>query len=209
MSKKQISLLALTLPVVGGVVFISIIYIMRIRESIRAVIEISHEREDESSLKIGTIDINKIVYNYEKHKKEKHLLKEKIETMKGEIEDREKELEKYLIEQDSEKDPVKRKEIAGKIDKVRTEGILDIKFKLNKLKDRKKVLIMGLYKEICVAVEIYAKENKYEMVMVDLGSEVEGETTKEILNKINARTVIYADKKYDITDAVIKFMNKN
>jgi Skp family chaperone for outer membrane proteins len=164
--------------------------------------------QDSQVLKIGTVDLNRIADSSKKHKKAMDVLKEDVEVIKNSLQKLEQKMKELLESKKNCDDPVKKKEIEVEIEKIKIEGVTKAKKGQEELEARQKAVVEGLYKEICTAIGSFAKENGYGMVMVDLGTEVKGDSVAKILEKINIRTVIYADKKYDITDEIIKCINK-
>jgi Skp family chaperone for outer membrane proteins len=66
-----------------------------------------------------------------------------------------------------------------------------------------------LYLNIRAAVEEMAQTNGYDVVLVnDSISEIPPGTVEDMTRQISARRVIYANKRVDITAAVIAFMNE-
>lgn len=65
-----------------------------------------------------------------------------------------------------------------------------------------------MYTEILAMVETVAKERRFDLVLHRENVELASQTTTELLNKIAQRKCLYAAKSIDITDVVLKRVNR-
>lgn len=65
-----------------------------------------------------------------------------------------------------------------------------------------------MYTEILAMIETVAKERRFDLVIHRENVELASQTTTELLNKIAQRKCLYAAKSIDITDVVLKRVNR-
>jgi len=167
--------------------------------------------QEKAGLKIAVVDINTIAEKYEKHKEKRNKLKKEIKDLQEELHKLEAKLKEYMeIQELYDEDNPKYHEYEEKIEEIKIKGIIKKNTEEKRLIRKQKRLVKNLYDDIRKGVAEYAKKQKYDLVMVELGDvsdEIISSNIKEILQKINIRSVIYAAENLDITDKVIDFMN--
>lgn len=169
------------------------------------------EAQEKSGIKAAVVDINTIAEKYEKHKDKMERLKNEVRGLEDELKKLEETM-KGLQERRTlfEDDPEKYDEYTQQIEEIKIKGVIKRNTELKRLNRKQKQLVKTLYDEIRKGVAEYARKHGYDLVMVELGEVgdelIQGDI-KDILNKINIRSVIYASDDLDITDKVIDYMN--
>jgi len=168
-------------------------------------------RKREKGGKIGVVDINAIAEHYEKHREKMEKLKNDVRRLKDELEKLDAKLKGLMERREMfDEGSAKYEEYTNLIEETKIKGIIKRSTELKRLNKLQKKLVKSLYDEIRAGVREYAQQHGYSLVLVELG-EVSDELLKgdikEILNKINIRSVIYAADELNITDKVIDYMN--
>jgi Skp family chaperone for outer membrane proteins len=70
------------------------------------------------------------------------------------------------------------------------------------------VLTKDIYTEMLKAIEQVAKTNGYDMVLYMDKMDIEGDNFQTLLEKIRERKVLYADSQFDVTNAVLDYINQ-
>ena len=161
-------------------------------------------------IKIGFINIKRIFKKYQKVKDMQRKLERQaqVESAKiKEIEERAKELRSQIMIYRVGSAIRKRKE------KKLTDMLFSIKFKKNKMNyDNREKMRNGLediYREVIKVVESYAKRHNFFMILQVSDADFFGTPHAEALKmEIKTRDVLYWGKKYDITNIIIRRMNK-
>ena len=139
-------------------------------------------------LKVGYVDMRKVFYEYKKTKDFNKELEKEDGQLKQEIDKRTESIRKLrdeidmLSEQAQEKRQPELREKVKELDDFRRE-------KMESLIKRKDDLFKEIREDIMSVAEKYAKKNGYDFIM-------------------NETVFIYTSDKYDITDDMIKDLNK-
>lgn len=142
--------------------------------------------------KIGYVDIKKVFENYEKAKKVQESFRKEVDEEQKNMDKLQEEIKKLQEEYEKKKDMLKPEE--------RTKRENEIKNKIQefskrwtetkrKLDEKGNALEEQLFNEIKSVISEYAKKNGYLVV-------------------IDSRLILYGENSVDITDEIIKILNK-
>ena len=76
------------------------------------------------------------------------------------------------------------------------------------LDDRRTVVFKAFYSDFCLAIEQYAKNNNYDLIISVTDKELKGENSFDVLNEITLKTLHYYSPALDRTDQIIAVMNR-
>lgn len=156
------------------------------------------------------VDINEVIRNYEKAKREQESLQKSFAPQVAEFQKREEDLarkkkELAPLDRSSQEFFQKSTEIELEQMKIQREGEF-----LVRERDRKRAqMLVGAYEDIRGAVKKFAEANKLRAVLSvqkDLTADMD-EDLKEKLTKINFRQVLYYDASLDVTPQIVKILN--
>lgn len=139
-------------------------------------------------LKVGYVNTIEVFNEYERTKKEDKQLEVKKEKAQKSLEGKEKELQKIqnrlevLKEGEKEKEREKLRTKMQEYREIRQKEFTDIK------KERDEMM-KDIIDDIDQTVSDYAKKNKYDLI-------------------INGNSILYGQKKIDLTDTILKIINK-
>lgn len=160
-------------------------------------------------IKIGVVNVNKIFEGYSLTAEyEKQINVEFEEKMKAfqemneQIRSLQDELE--LFERGSQKWKDKNKELQQKI----FYAAFFEKWEKQQFNDRLRDLTAKIYDDVRIAIEEYAKNKGYTLILKVEDLDLKSESRTELKLKINDRKVMYYKKSYDITNDIIKMINK-
>ncbi|MBI4713344.1 MAG: OmpH family outer membrane protein [Planctomycetes bacterium] len=161
-----------------------------------------------TELKIGVVNIQDVFQKYKKTKEyEERLQKDKDKEMRaiGALEDKIKTLLDEIGQLDATSNL--RRENEQELERLKAEREYRVKSWNKFIKSKVDEQTAKLYKDIREAIGIYAQENNYALVFKTepMISETETEDSTE---KINLRAVLYHHKSLDITEAIIKLLNR-
>jgi len=155
--------------------------------------EAAGKSPDASSLKIGSVDMGKVIGQYYKAKEVEETLQKKQEAKQKEIEGKREEINKLTEELKAQGSVLKAEEKKKKAkiieEKKKMLGQLfrtyDSEMRSNVIQKQKEII-----KDIQTAIKAFGKKNGYTLIL-------------------DARQVLYSSKaNLDITGAVIKLLNK-
>jgi len=164
---------------------------------------------DNLSIKIGVVNLVSVFNKYNKTKDYETLLEKAKNKEENEIKDVERQINKLNEELEAlnkSGDLYREKKIlqASLIAQRETK----IKFWNEYIKNQVNEQTLKIYKDIREAIETYAKEKGYQFIFKTdplLSANSEGE---DITQQISVRTVLYFPKSADITEEIIKTLNK-
>jgi Skp family chaperone for outer membrane proteins len=161
------------------------------------------------AIKIGAVNIEAVFEKYRRtadYRKlvegEKKRLELQIQTTKKRMQDIQEEIN--LLDQDSELRTEKEMELEGLYNDY------ERRFKNgNKiLKKKSDEQTTKIYKDIREAIEAYAKENNYTLIF-KIEPPLPEAPKSDIADQINFRSVLYAQPTLDITNDIIKALNRD
>ncbi|MFN4227444.1 MAG: OmpH family outer membrane protein [Candidatus Ratteibacteria bacterium] len=142
--------------------------------------------------KIGYIDIKKVFDNYEEAKKTEANFKKEVDDaqkdldkLEGDIRKMQEDYEKKKNMMKPEEQAKKEKEIKDKIQEL-SKIYLETKQRLD---EKGKTLESQIFENIKKAISEYAKKNGYSIV-------------------VDSRMILYGENAVDLTDEIIKILNK-
>ncbi len=145
--------------------------------------------------KIGYVDIKKVFENYEKAKKVQ-------ESFMKEVDAEQKNMDKMRVEiENMQKDYEKKKDIMKPEERTKKENELKLKIQefskkwtevKQKLDEKGNQLEEQLFNEVKAVISDYAKKNGYSIV----------------INSFDPRLILYGDASADLTEEIIKILNK-
>jgi Skp family chaperone for outer membrane proteins len=163
----------------------------------------------QETIKIGIVNINAIFEKYtltaeyekeatiefeNKMKAYQEMAKE-IETLRDAIE---------LFESGSMKWLEKNKELQQKI----FHAAFFEKWEKQQFNDRLKKLTENIYNNIRIAINDYAQRNGYTLILKTEDDDLKSESRTELKLKINDKKVLYYSPSYDITNEIIRLLNR-
>lgn len=142
--------------------------------------------------KIGYVDIKKIFEGYEKAKKTEEMFKKEVGEEQKNIDKMQEEIKKMQEEYEKKKNLMKDEERQKKENELRTK-IQEFSKKYTevnqKLDERRKQLEEQIFNEIKKAISDYGKKNGYTVIL-------------------DSRLILYGEEASDLTEEVIKLLNK-
>ena len=160
-------------------------------------------------LKVGVVHLSKAFDAYEKTKKLDTQLKadtqKKMQAAKGmrdDINTLNQQMEHNMLSAEKRMDIKEKLELSKlKYDMFRKRTMA--------LAERQQIMhISDVYKDIRSAINAYAKQNGYDLIIRLQPPEREHKDIASLEQEINLTTVLYAGEKVDITQAVIESLNK-
>jgi Skp family chaperone for outer membrane proteins len=164
--------------------------------------------EKPSGMKIGFVNLKKVFTDFLRSKTmEKEIEnfqneeEKKLEKMKKDINDLEKELD--LVRRSSKEWFNIRKDI------VRKRKALETDEKLAKIEIQRRLLkaTEEIYEDILAQISDYSKKNGFAMVLKIETGRIDSESSVELSMKVNSRGVLFFRKDLEITDAIIHGLN--
>ncbi|MCX7917035.1 MAG: OmpH family outer membrane protein [bacterium] len=144
------------------------------------------------SSKIGYVDIKKVFDNYEEAKKIEENFKKEVDEAQKSLDKLQEEVKKMQDEYEKKKNLMKPEEQTKKENELRVK-IQELSKKWmetkQKLDEKGKNLEAQIFEDIKKAISDYAKKNGYYMV-------------------VDSRLILYGESAVDLTDEVIKLINK-
>lgn len=142
--------------------------------------------------KIGYVDIKKVFDNYEEAKKTEEKFKKEIDDAQKDLDKLQEEVKKMQDDYEKKKNMMKPEEQTKKENELKAK-IQELSKKWietkQKLDDRGKALENQIFEDIKKAIGDYAKKNGYSMV-------------------VDSRLILYGESAVDLTDEIIKIINK-
>ncbi|MFA5794983.1 MAG: OmpH family outer membrane protein [Candidatus Brocadiia bacterium] len=161
------------------------------------------------TLKIGVVNVQAVFDKYNRTSEytkimenERRRLELKLEDLKKEIQTLQEEIQ--MLDVNSELRAEKQLYLKGKISEY--ENRVEAGNKL--LQKKRDEHIMKIYKEIKEVISNYAMENGYTLIFKIDPTLNEAEATANASEQVNLRAVIYAHPSLDITNIIIKVLNK-
>jgi len=145
--------------------------------------------------KIGYVDIKKVFDNYENAKKVQESFMKEVNEEQKKMDKLQEEIKKMQEDYEKKKDMMKQEERTKKENEIKTK-IQDFSKKWTetkqKLDEKGNSLEEQLFNEIKAAISEYAKKNGYSIV----------------INSFDSKLILYGEKSADLTDEIIKILNK-
>ncbi|MBN1258125.1 MAG: OmpH family outer membrane protein [Planctomycetes bacterium] len=166
----------------------------------------------EAGLKIGVVNIQRVFTEYVGVVEMQDKLEEDLKPDKAEIEKLMDETEKMI--QDMRNDRMIEPGSFAWFDqdqKIQRNKFLmkTLRTDFNKLLDeRRTVVFKAFYADFCLAIEQYAKNNQYDLIISVTDKELKGENSFDVLNEITLKTLHYYSPTLDRTDQIIAVMNR-
>lgn len=144
------------------------------------------------SVKIGYVNMKEIFENYEKAKKIEESFKKEVAEEQKNIDKMQEDIKKMQEDYEKKKNMMKPEEQAKKETEIRSK-IQEFSQKYSevskKLDEKGKALESQIVDEIKKAIEDYAKKNGYSIIL-------------------DSRLLLYGDEATNLTDEIIKVLNK-
>jgi len=144
-------------------------------------------------MKIGYIDFQKVVLGYEKAQEREKVFKKEIEEEQAKINKMKEKLKSSQQEYAKKKDLMKPEEITQKENQLKEQykELANLSEDTNqKLRKKQSEFEQTILKEIRKATGDYAEKNKYNLIL-------------------NGNAIFYPWEGIDVTDEIIKFLNKS
>ncbi|HOK57222.1 MAG TPA: OmpH family outer membrane protein [bacterium] len=142
--------------------------------------------------KIGYVDIKKVFDNYDEAKKTEEKFKKEIDEAQKNLDKLQDEVKKMQEDYEKKKSMMKPEEQTKKENEIKAK-VQELSKKWmetkQKLDDRGKELENQIFEDIKKAIADYAKKNGFSMV-------------------VDSRLILYGESAVDLTDEVIKLINK-
>lgn len=142
----------------------------------------------QTDFKVGYIDVSKIFDQYEKTKESDKVLEAELNKRQGERDKLLNEVKRMRDELELLSEDAKKKKQGAIDEKVKDLDEFDRKAK-DELKKERDVLMRDILKEIDDVIADYAKTNGYTLIF-------------------NDRVLLYGNETMDLTDEIIKILNK-
>jgi Skp family chaperone for outer membrane proteins len=176
---------------------------------ITCVVALGWQPGDGDAFRVGFVAIERVIDEYRKNADLSENLQKEFDRGMAEL-DKEGERikmakeELQLLARDSEKYRTLRQTI--QIDEFRLE--LRQKEMIRSLEEKKMSGWKELYADITETAEGVAKDRGLAAVLIVNRSPLEGASDQEITGQISLRQVLYADARYDVTEDVLKRLNR-
>jgi Skp family chaperone for outer membrane proteins len=159
-------------------------------------------------LKVGVVDLVKVVDGYQKKKDRETELNKSREAMAGQLKALQKKIESMsseidLLDKKSTEYPAKRKELLEK----QEELLMRARLADREMTEKVNQYLQEVYSEILAKIEDYRAKNNFDFIIrVDTRPL---NTQESIASQLDRKTFIASSKTFDVSDDVIAFLNES
>jgi len=159
-------------------------------------------------LKVGVIDLAKVVDNYQKKKDREAELNKTREAAAAQLKDLQKKIEGMasemdLLDKNSPEFPAKRRLLSEK----QEELVMKTRLAEREVMEKLEQYLQEVYNEILTKVGEYREQNNFDLIFrVDNRPLT---TQERIIDQLDRKILMSSAKPLDITDDVIAFLNKS
>jgi len=159
-------------------------------------------------LKIGVVDLVKVVDGYQKKKEREAELNKARDAAAGQIKVLQKKIESMsseidLLDKKSPEYPGKRKELLEKQEELLMRGRLADR----EMSDKLEQSLQEVYSEILSKIEDYRAKNSFDFIIRVDNRPLS--TQERIAAQLDRKILIASSKSFDVTDDVIAFLNES
>jgi len=159
--------------------------------------------------RLAVIDMVRVFNNYQKTLDQQQQLKRQGERIRDEEQKRKRAIEKAKLDMDAFKPGTPEyNQASEKVLKMSVELRAFQELMLQKIANNQKLWTEAIYKEITDAVATYAKSHGLSVVLYLDEFDIKSNTTKELLEKIRQKKVIYHDSRLDISQDILNMLNE-